>query len=255
MKPFPPPKLKYQLASAKAQNYRLAGITLWRSCFIIGCALGVGLAANLPLWKIEKRSQIEIDGEKLVSEETIHSALNFSYPQLVWMISGLDLTRKIESIPSIESARVNRQLIPPQITISLREKTPVAVATSAGKIGFLDASDEWIDSKFYANLGGYSLPKLKVIDYKIQFQDRWHKIYQLITLYPELQINEVQFHQAGNVFLNTKIGRVFLGAKLAHLERQFETIARLENLPKHFDRSQVDYLDLNDPDTILIQKY
>lgn len=255
MKPFPPPKLKYQLASAKTQNYRLARLALWRSCFIIGCALGIGLAANLPLWKIEDRSQIKIDGERLVSEETIHNALNFSYPQLVWMISGLNLTRKIESIPSIESARVNRQLIPPQITISLRERTPVAVATFAGKIGFINASGEWIDRKFYANMSDSFLPKLKVIDYKIQFQNRWSKIYQLITLYPELQINEVQFHQAGNVFLNTKIGRVFLGAKFAYLERQFETIARLENLPKHLDRSQIDYLDLSDPKTILIQKY
>ena len=255
MNPFPPPKLKYQLALAKAQNYRLARIALWRSCFIIGCALGIGLTANLPIWKIEDRSQIEINGKKLVSEETVRNALNFSYPQFVWMINGLELTRKVESIPSIESARINRQLIPPQITISLREKNPVAVATSAGKIGFLDASGEWSDRKFYAKINGYSLPKVKVIDYKVQFQDRWHKIYQLITLYPELQIDEVQFHQAGNVFVNTKIGRVFLGAKLAHLERQFETIARLENLPKHLERSQIDYLDLSNPEQILIQKY
>ena len=255
MKPFPPPKLKYQLTTAKAQNYRLARLALWRSCFVIGCALGVGLAANLPLWKIENRSQIKINDEKLVSEETIHNSLNFSYPQSIWMINGLSLTHKIESIPSIESARVNRQSIPPQIIITLREKTPVAVATSEGKIGFIDASGEWIDRKFYADISDSSLPKLKVTDYKIQFQDRWHKIYQLITLYPELQIDEVQFRQAGNVFLNTQIGRVFLGAKLAYLERQFETIARLKNLPKHLNRSQIDYLDLSDPKTILIQKY
>ena len=255
MNPFPPPKLKYQFALAKAQNFRLARITLWRSCFVIGCALGVGLAANLPVWKIEDRSQVKIDGKKLVSGETIHNALNLSYPQFVWMINGLDLTRKIESIPSIESARVNRQLIPPQITISLWEKSPVAVATSAGQIGFIDASGEWIDRKFYADLEGESLPKLKVIDYKTQFQNRWRKIYQLITLYPELQINEVQFHQAGNVFINTKIGRVFLGEKIAHLERQFENIARLENLPEHLERSQIDYLDLSNPERVLIQKY
>ena len=255
MKSFPPSQLKYQLASIKIQNRRLARIALWRSSFLIGCALGIGLVANLPIWKINGRSQIKIDGSQLVSKETVYDALKIVYPQLVWTIDGLALTRQVEAIPSIEFATANRQLVPPQITISLQEKIPVAVATSEGKIGFLNAAGEWIDRQFYANIGASSLPKLKVIDYKTQFRDRWQEIYQLITLYPELQINELELQQSGNVFLNTKLGRVFLGAKSSHIKRQFEIMARLENLPKQLDRSEIAYLDLSNPEAILIQKY
>ena len=255
MKTFPPSQLKYQLASIKIQNRRLARIALWRSTFLIGCALGIGLVANLPIWKINGRSQIKIDGSQLVSEETVYNALKIAYPQLVWTVDGLALTRQVEAIPAIEFATANRQLVPPQITISLQEKNPVAVATSEGKIGFLNSAGEWIDRKFYANIDDSSLPKLKVINYQTQFRDRWQQIYQLITLYPELQINELQLQQSGNVFLNTKLGRVFLGAKPSHIKRQFEIMARLENLPEQLDPSEIAYLDLSNPEAALIQKY
>lgn len=254
MAAFLPPRLKYKLAAVKIQDRRLARISLWRSCCSISCALGIGIAMSLPWWEIKDRSQIEIAGTKSVSQETIYSSLNFGYPQLVWQVNGLDLTQKVRSIPSIEAVRVNRQLMPPRITIALQEKVPVAVATSQGKIGFLNASGEWIDREFYDNISD-SLPKLKAIDYQRQYRQRWQQIYRSLSLYPELQIDEVQFHQSGSIYLNTKIGKVFLGADLSYLEEQFKTIARLKNLPEHLDRSEIFYIDLSNPNSALIQKY
>ena len=254
MSTFPPPGLKYKLAAVKIQDRRLARISLWRSCCTLGCALGIGIAMSLPLWRIEDRSQIEIDGVKLVGKDAIYRSLNLSYPQFVWQINGLNLTQKVRSIPSIEDVRVNRQLMPPRIIISLREKVPVAVATSGGEIGFLNARGEWIEGEFYPNINS-SLPKLKASDYQAQYRQRWQKMYPLIALYPELQIDEVQFHPSGSLYVNTKLGKVFLGADSSRLEQQFKMMARLKNLPEHLDRSEISYIDLSDPSSSLIQKY
>lgn len=255
MSGLPPSQLKYKLALAKVQKHHLARLALWRSCVLIGCTLGIGLAANLPYSKIEHQTQVEIEGTKLVSEDAIYTALDLAYPQFIWMLNGINLTQKIESIPSIEAAKVNRQALPPRIKISLQEKVPVAVATSQGKIGFIDRRGDWIASKFYAKISDRTLPKLKVIDYSIQSQQTWNKIYQLINLYPELKIDEVYFKDSGNLFVNTKIGRVFLGSETSLMERQFEVLARLENLPEHLDRSEINYIDLSNPESNLIHKY
>ena len=256
MSVFPPPQLQYKLALVKLQQRRELQISLWRACFMISLTMGLGIAATLPNSQIKARSQIKIDGETLVSEDKIYQALNFRYPQFIWSVNGINLGHKIESIPSIQAAKVNKQIIPPTITISLHEKKPVALATSQGEVGFLTSQGEWIEQKFYGNINAdFPLPKLKVIDYKIQFRQHWHKIYQLISLYPELEITEVHWQSSGNVFLKTKIGQVFLGSESSRLTQQFKIISKLKNLPNKIDSSEIAYIDLSNPGVNLIQKY
>ncbi len=256
MNAFSPPQLQQKLALVKLQQRRLARISLWRSCLVIGCSMALGLAATLPYCQIKHQSQIKIDGEQLVSENTIYTALNFTYPQFIWAVNGIDLTQKIELIPSVAVAKVNRRIVPPQIIISLQEKTPVALATFQGKIGFLNSQGEWIAQKFYNNINdNYVLPKLKVIDYKTQLRATWSEIYQLISLYPELEIDEVHWNQSNSLFLHTKIGQVFLGSESSRLEQQFKIMAKLENLPSYVKGSEINYIDLSNPDVYLIQKY
>ncbi|MDJ0573208.1 MAG: FtsQ-type POTRA domain-containing protein [Pleurocapsa sp. MO_192.B19] len=256
MSAFPPPKLKYKLALVNIQEQRLLRIAFWRSCLVMLCAVSLCLMTTSSYWQIKDRSQIQISGEKLASKNTVYTALNFAYPQFIWTVNGLDLTQKIESIPSIATAKLNKQLIPPALIISLQEKVPVALASSQGKVGFLDSEGEWIAQEFYANIDvDFSLPKLKVINYQPQYQQFWNSIYQLISLYPELQINQLQWNQAGNLFLYTKLGKVFLGSDLSRLKEQFKIMLKLQNLPNYLERSQVAYIDLSNPDLNLIQKY
>ena len=253
---FPPPQLQYKLAIVKLQQQRANRISLWRACMLIGCTVGLASLTLIPYWRIDKQSQIKITGEKLVSENTIYRTLNFAYPQFIWIVNGIKLDHQLEALPSIKAAKVNRQLIPPTIHISLQEKVPVAVATSQGNIGFLSSSGEWIDQKFYSNLdSNYSLPQLKVIDYKNQFQPVWIKLYQLVSLYPELQISEVHWNQAGSLFVQTKLGQVLLGNDDSRLEQQFKILLKLKNLPKQLRSSEIAYIDLSNPKVNLIQRY
>jgi len=256
MSVFPPPQLQYKLALVKLQQHRLTRLSLWRACFMVGCATGLGLLATVPNSQIESQSQIVINGEQLVSENTIRQALKFSYPQFIWSVNGIELARRIESIPSVAAVKVSKQIIPPTIAISLQEKTPVALATSQGQVGFLSQSGEWIEQKFYDNTDlDLPLPKLKVINYQSQFSSIWSKIYQLNLLYPELKITEVHWREGDGIFLKTKIGEVFLGSKSSRLEQQFKIISKLKNLSAQVDTEEIAYIDLSNPGVNLIQKY
>lgn len=252
---FPPSQLQYKLALVKVQQRRSARISLWRSGAIAALAMGLGSIATLPYWQIQHPNQIQIVGKKLVGEDTVRTAIDFDYPQFIGVVNGLHITRQIESIPSIAIAKVNKQIIPPQIIISLREKEPVAIATSEAGIGFLNAEGEWIDRRFYTNIVESSLPDLKVISYRSSYQQQWQKIYRLISFYPELKIAEIQWQKTGGLFVQTKIGKVFLGSDPSQLERQFETMAKLGNLPSYLKTSEIAYIDLSNPQANLIQKY
>lgn len=256
MSVFPPPQIQYKLTLMKRQQRRANWLSMWRSCAIVFLAAGLGLVVTLPDSQIKDKGQIEVDGEQLVSEDKIYQTLNFDYPQFVWKVNGIDLAHKIESIPSIEAVRVRKQIVPPSIVIAVREKTPVALATSRGQVGFLNSQGEWIERQFYDNINGdFSLPELKVIDYQKQFQPAWSKIYQLIQLYPQLQISEIRWQDSGGIFLQAKIGRVFLGSQRSRLSEQFKTISKLENLSDRVDDSEIAYIDLSSPGVNLIQKY
>lgn len=253
---FPPPQLQHKLALVKVQKQRLDKISLWRSCLLITFTMGLGWAATLPYWKIKHPNQIKISGQSLVGEDSVLTAIDFDYPQFIGTVNGLDISRRIESIPSIAVAKVNKQIIPPHLIISLQEKEPVAIATSEGKVGFLDAEGEWISRQFYTNIDPKtSLPDLKVINYRSSYGQQWHQIYQLISLYPELKISEIQWQKSGGLFVFTKIGKVFLGSDSSRLKQQFKTMAKLKNLPQHFQSSEISYIDLSNPKVQLIQRY
>ena len=251
-----PPQLQHKLALVKAQKRSLNKISLWRSSLIIAFTISLGWAAALPYWNIEHPNQIGINGEKLVSEDTIRNTIDFDYPRSIGTVNGLDISRRIESIPSIAAARVNKQIIPPRLIISLQEKEPVAIATLKGEVGFLNAEGEWISQQFYTNITSKtSLPDLKVINYRSEYRNQWHQIYRLISLYPELKINEIQWQKSGGLFVQAKIGKVFLGWETSRLEQQFKTMVKLDNLPSHLKSSEIAEIDLSNPKDMLIQKY
>lgn len=256
MSAFPPPQLQYKLALVKLQKHRATRISLWRACLLICCTMSLSLAATFPYWQIKKQTQIKISGEKLVSENTIYRTLKFAYPQFIWRVNGLNLAKQIESIPSVATVKVNRRIIPPSIIVSLQEKIPVAVATFQEEVGFIDDQGEWISLNFYDNINAnYSLPKIKVVNYEMHLKKTWRKIYQLISLYPDLKISEVYWDQSGKLFIQTKIGQVLLGSDSSQLEQQFKTISQLKNLPDHLASSEIAYIDLRNPQVNLIQRY
>ena len=218
--------------------------------------MGLSLLATSSYWQIKDRTQIEISGTKSIAKNTVYQSLNFDYDRFVWSVNGIALAQKIESIPAVADASVKRQIIPPKIAIALREKTPVALASLRGQVGLLTADGEWIEQQYYANIGSkQALPTLKAIDYQAEFQPVWRELYQAIDLYPELKISEVHWQPSGSLFIQTKLGRVFLGSDSSRLKQQFKIMLELTNLNQHLKSSDIAYIDLSNSEVNLIQKY
>lgn len=256
MASFPPSGLQYKLSIINYQKERQSKIALWRSSVVIGCVLSLGFFATSPWWKVKERSQIKIEGNQLIESETIYDALDFHFPQPVWALKTTRMTRKLESISSIAAVNINRQVIPPKLIISIKERTPQAIATFDNEMGFLDAEGLWISRKFYTSIDhNFTLPKLIVHNYQPSYRKSWINLYKLISLYPELKVNQVQWNQSGNLHLETKIGKVILGTNPSQLEKQFETMLKLQNLSDRVDPNQISHIDLSSPGVNLIQKY
>ena len=253
---IPPPQLKYKLALVDIQENRLSRLAIWRAAIVVCITISIFVLGILPYWQIEHQSQIIVKGNKLVSKNNIYQNLDFAYPQYIWTVNGGNLAQKVVRLPSVAEVRINKSLIPPQLIVFLQEKNPVALATLAGNVGFLDSNGQWIAQKNYDNIhADFALPKLKVINYQVQYQSTWQKIYQLILSHQELKITELKWSQSGNLFLQTKIGKVALGSNSTRLKKQFTTMLKLQTLPKYIENNKIDYIDLSSSDLNLIQKY
>ncbi len=252
----PTSKLKQKLSLLERKQRYAWYRSLWRSVFVIGCTTGLLLAVSLPYWQIQQKSQIQIEGAKLVSKDTIYSGLGLTKPQYIWNISNQKLAQKLEIMSSIEAAKVSKQIFPPRLIVLVKERKPVALALFDGKIGFLDREGVWIPLDLYDRRNkGFTLPELKVVNFQSGSRHAWLQIYNTISLYPALKIDEIRWDESANLFLKTEIGTVYLGSDLSKLSKQFKTLARLKNLPKYFEISNIDYIDLSNPNFELIQKY
>ncbi len=63
------------------------------------------------------------------------------------------------------------------------------------------------------------------------------------------------WNESGDVHLKTQLGMVYLGSPHFRLEDKFAALARLQNLPRYLDRSQINYIDLSNPDLRIIEKH
>jgi cell division protein FtsQ len=249
-------KLKQKLSLLERRKRYCLYRSLWRSVFVGGCAIGLIFIFSLPYWQIQQKSQIQIEGATLVSKNTIFSKLGLTKPEYIWNISNHELVKKLETMSSLEAAKINKQIFPPRLIVLVKERQPVALALSKGKVAFLDRQGVWIPLTLYDRADrNFTLPKLKVVNFQPEYRDTWLELYRLITLYPIIKIEEIRWDESANLFLKTAIGTVYLGGNLSNLSNQFKTLARLKNLPNYFEISNIAYIDLSNPDFELIQKY
>ena len=108
MSSFPPSQLKYKLALVDIQKKRMSRLALWRSSIVAICTVGIFLLAILPYWQIQHQSQIQVKNNRLISDNFIYSNLNFEYPQFLWTINGSHLAKIVESVPSVNVARIDK---------------------------------------------------------------------------------------------------------------------------------------------------
>jgi cell division protein FtsQ len=257
-----------QLTTRRKQLRRARRIrsvqAIWRSLLVGGMASGLVWAIMLPDWVIRQPEQIVIEGNHFLSARAIRSLLPLSYPESILHVQPQALAKSLESQAPIAEATVTRQLVPPGLTIKVKERKPVAIAQDASVsnakaanstqgAGFLDAEGIWMSSRSYTKLEqNMELPTLKVIGSHEQYRSYWSDVYQAVSHSP-VKVFEIDWRNPANLILKTELGNVHLGPYSSHLAEQLVVLDRMRELPSHIQPGKIAYINLRNPDFPAIQ--
>lgn len=242
--------------------------TSWQVFAISSLAFGAVWLATLPDWVLRDPAQVEIEGNKVLTTDTIRSLLAIKYPQFLLALEPDAIAKRLEdSQAPIAEAHVTRRLFPPSITVHIQERYAVAVvymipatiaANSKQKIAppvepipvsLLDDRGYILSYEKYVSLNkSRNLPTLKVFGMQEQYRSQWASLYKLISQSP-VKISEINWREPGNLILQTDLGTVHLGSYTAsRLTEQLQALDQMRKLPDQVDASQIEYIDLNQPE-------
>ncbi|MBW4560030.1 MAG: FtsQ-type POTRA domain-containing protein [Mojavia pulchra JT2-VF2] len=238
---------------------------IWRTVAISGLAGSLLWVAIQPMWVLNAPKQIVIkSGNKFLSDEAIKSLLVLSYPQSLWRIQPSAIADSLKQQPTIAQAIVSRRLFPPGLSIEIKERVPVAIAqmrkegnTDTSKkqvnVGLLDASGVWIPLEKYTSLNPtVKLPSLQVIGLPEQYRPYWTQLYLSVSQ-SSVKVMEINCQDPTNLILKTELGNVHLGPPSIYLSEQIQVLAQMRDLPTKLSSSQIEYIDLQNPEIPLVQ--
>jgi len=258
-----------QLTNRRKQLQRERQIRLfqaiWRSLLVGGMASGLVWAITLPDWVIGQPEQIVIEGNELLSSQAIRSLLPLSYPEYLLQVEPQVIANSLESQAPIAEAKVVRQLMPPGLTIQVKELKPVAIAQpskppqkvknkmSPPERGLLDAQGNWMPESSLLSLApNLQLPTLKVIGSSQQYLSHWQVLYQEVSQ-STIEVLEIDWQDPANLILKTELGHVHCGSYGSRFVDQLTVLSRMQKLSTQIKPSQIAYIDLKNPDSPAIQ--
>ncbi|MCM1984390.1 cell division protein FtsQ/DivIB [Lyngbya confervoides] len=251
---------------------------LWRTGATLSATLALGWGLSQPDWKIQQFNQVMILGNTQLATETIARLLPLQIPASLIRIEPQTIRRTLQAHAHIDQVTVSRQLFPPQVTLVVQERSPVAQTTCRGcklsgsAVAALPKDDTWlIDergivlplSSYPALQESQKLPQLKVSGFLTpvaspdsansntvavsrQKQQQWRQSFPKLAASP-LQIDHLDWRDPKNIKLHTELGTVHLSNSLGKLEDQLQALNRMRSLPQQVDLQQVRYIDLSDP--------
>lgn len=231
--------------------------SLWRFGCMCGILTGVAWLATRPDWHISKPEQIQIEGNNYLTERAIRSMLAMSYPQSLVELAPERLSAQLLEQGSIASVKIDRGLLPPQLHVRVRDLPPVARImrdeTTESPL-LIDERGRQQPISNYRNLVQASSPKLRLMIPERGECSGWQQVYRAIRTSPVL-IGIVDCRDPQNLILQTEVGKVRLGISgdESRLNNQIQQLDRLRNWRKYTDPLEVDYLDLENPDTPKLQ--
>jgi cell division protein FtsQ len=221
--------------------------SVWRFLAVASLAGGVWWLMDQPDWTIEDKSQVEIEGNQLLSAEQIRTLLPLSSPQPIWRLPSQEMGEKLKKTPPLADAQISRQLFPPKLTVVVRERQPVALASSSQGQGYLDAQGVWIPKSFYGKgEKPLQVPSLKVIGFEPHYRPYWVQLYPLLNRSP-VKISLVDWRDPSNLVLKTALGNVYFGSASDRFSEKLAVLARMDKLSSRVSVSRIIYIDLRNP--------
>jgi cell division protein FtsQ len=224
-----------------------------------GILAGVGWVIYQPDWTISKPEQIQIEGNQYLSDTTVRSMLEISYPKPILELDPAQLTAQLATklAPQpIERSSVNvkidRRVLPPHPIVQIQDLPPVAqilqTSTTPAQT-FIDERGLQLPISSYRPIVWRSLPRLQ-----LRLPDRgacpgWSQLYRAIHTSP-VAVGVVDCQNPQSVILQTEVGKIRLGAigNKSKINNQMQQLDRLRNWQKHALPPNVELLDLENPD-------
>jgi Cell division septal protein len=80
---------------------------------VMGMAGGAVWLLTHPAWVIASPQQVEVEGNRLLSDDTVKSLVEIDYPKALWQISSEAIARQLESRGIIAQPRSRAICFPP----------------------------------------------------------------------------------------------------------------------------------------------
>ncbi|BAZ39578.1 polypeptide-transport-associated domain-containing protein FtsQ-type [Calothrix sp. NIES-4101] len=237
---------------------------IWQTVAVSGLAGTLLWGAIQPNWVVKAAKDIEVSGNQLLSDEAVQSRIALSYPQSMWKIEPSQIAESLQKQPAIAHANVTRRLLPPGLVVEIQERIPVAIAVGMERnssndtvtektLGVLDITGVLIPTDSYNSSNAkVQLPTLKAIGIPEQYRQFWGQVYQTISR-SSVKISEIDWRDPSNLILKTELGKVHLGTPNSRLQEKFKVLLQMTQLPAQVNTNQIEYIDLKDPDSPMIQ--
>lgn len=241
--------------------------SLWRSLLVSGLTIGAVWVTTLPIWVVRHPSQVTIEGNELLSAQTVQSLLPIAYPQSLLTLQPQTIAQRLETQAPIADATVTRHLFPPGLTVRIQERYPVAIAypdrnvsrssvaqpSVTSQVGLLDAEGTWMPLESYTALNqAFTMPTLKVIGMRGDYRAQWKELYDILLRSP-VQVSEINWQDPGNLILTTELGVVHFGSYSPRFAIQLRTLDQMRFLAEQTGSEQIIYIDLRNPAAPLLQ--
>ncbi len=248
----------------KLRRYRKIKIisTIWRSLAVTGLAGGLLWFLIQPIWVLKSKFDITVSGNQLMTDEAIQSKMQLSYPKSLWRVEPSRLSASLEQQPGITQATVTRRLFPPGLTVKVSEILPVAItiapiasdpnSTNQTVTGLVDINGVWVSLENYKSIPQDKLPSLKLIGEVPQCSPKWKQFYQAVSQ-SSVKVIEIDCQNPNNIILKTELGFVHIGSPTSKLTEKIKLLAKIRRLPAQVNMSQIEFINLTDPETILVQ--
>ena len=236
---------------------------IWRTFAITGLAGGLLWFLIQPMWVLKSQKDITVSGNQLLSDESIQSKMRLSYPQSLWRVEPSRLSASLKQQTGITEATVTRRLFPPGLTVKVSEILPVAI-TQNQKIedtdsknqklveGLIDINGVEVRIENYKSIPANKLPSLKLIGDLQQCRSFWKPLYQAVSN-SSVKVMEIDCQNPNNIILKTELGFVHIGSPTSELAEKIKLLAKIRRLPVQENMSQIEFIDLTNPETILVQ--
>jgi cell division protein FtsQ len=248
--------LKDRRQNLKNRRRQKSWLAIGRTMVVMSLAGGLVWLVRQPNWVIHSSSQVEIKGNEFLTPDEIRQLMPLSYPQPLLKLNSVELIASLKTKIPIANATISRELLPPKLTLTIKERPPVARAFALTKgistpssraleeVGFIDEKGILVPKNFYSKPDkNFSLPTLKIIGFSAENRNYWEELYRQIVNQP-VKVTEIDWREPTNLILTTELGRVHFGAYTSVFPEQLQTLAKMGKLPSKVNSQEISHIDL-----------